>query len=222
MWIDLRSPTTTYAATTLDRLSGSVAYDGREIEVLHFPRRLSRRDHHDTRPDRARQRTCAMEMLVGVRSPANATPYVSELLAELPLNAACAGDGGGSQSHIDARRALGRTAAERVSAIFNVDDRGVGSIGPVEAEAGDGSLYARIALDQPHRADYGIVEAENFPIRPARAALSASLYGARNDDVIGVDGIARAAGAWGARIRAGKGRLRTRLPARLPVRQSCR
>ena len=98
----------------------------------------------------------------------------------------------------------GATAAERVSAIFNVDDRGVGSIGPVEAEAGHGSLYARIALDQPHRADYGIVEAENFPIRPARAALSASLYGARNDDVIGVDGIGRAACAWGGAYAQGR------------------
>ena len=107
VWIDLNSPEITYAATTLDRLSGSVAYDGREIQVLHF----SANYRSATITTRGRialaKEPAAIEMLVGVRSPANATPYVSELLPNLPLSC-LAGDGGGSQSNIDARRALGR------------------------------------------------------------------------------------------------------------------
>jgi autotransporter translocation and assembly factor TamB len=197
VWINLRSPQTTYAATTLDHLNGALAYDGREIQILRF--RANYRNA--TIATRGRiaivKEPNAIEMLVNVRAPGNGAPYVSEVLPNLPLNAialATAND----PNAISMRGALwGDGEAEHVSAIFNVDSRGVGSIGPIEAESGAGSLYARIALDHTHRADYGLVEAENFPIPPARALLTASLYGERSDQVIRLDGVARAAGAWG-------------------------
>jgi hypothetical protein len=208
VWIALRSPATTYAATTLDRLNGVVAYDGREVQVVNFSANYGSTVISTRGRIALSKEPNAIEMLVGVRSPPGGAPYVGELFPSLPLNGLALATADDPKA-ISLRGALwGDAATQRVGAIFNVDSRGVGTIGPLQANAGHGSLYARIALDQPHRADSGIVEAENFPIAPARAVLSASLYGERNEGGVGVDGVARVAGTWGAAYAQGTGGFR--------------
>lgn len=191
VWIHLRSPTTTYAATTLDRLSGVLAYDGRQIQVMNF--RAGYNGASITARGRialARQRN-AMEMLVGIDSPPNATPYLTELLPGLSLNGVALASADDLKA-IAVRGALwGAATNERLSALFNVDNRGVGAIGPLEVDKGSGSLYTRVALDQPHHADYGIVDAHAFPIAPAHGILTATLFGGGSSANADVDGVAR-------------------------------
>jgi hypothetical protein len=191
VWIDLRSPTTTYASTRLDRLGGVLAFDGRHIEVMDF------HAAYEGAGITARGRIAlqrgpdALEMLLGVSSPSNATPYLRELLPGLPLNAAALATSDDLKA-ISVRGALwGSAPTERLGALFNVDHRGVGSVGPLEVYARGGSLYARVALDAPRRADYGIFDARAFPLSPAHGVLTATLFGGGGPSAAEAKGVAQ-------------------------------
>ncbi len=196
-WIALRSPQVRYAATPIDRLRGLVAFDGREADVVDLDAAYGAVDVRGRGRIALAKSPHAVEMLLGVRSPAGAAPYASRLLPSIPLRAdvlATADD----PKHIALRGLLwGESGTERLDGIFDVDSRGSGSIGPVEIETNAGSLYARIALDRPHGSALGIVDARNFRIAPIGARLDATLFGAQAKTTIAAIGDVRLASALG-------------------------
>ncbi len=196
-WIALRSPQLGYASTTLRDLHGVVAVNRREADVLNLNAayggvRLATRGRvaFDKEPD-------AVEMLVRALAPPGTAPYVNRLLPAVPLRAevlATAED----PRRIGGRGVLwGRSAEERLAALFDVDGQGTGSIGPLEIQGKSGSLYARIALDGPRRSALGIVDARNFVLPAIRARLDAQVFGERARGEIQASGNARLAAAWG-------------------------
>jgi hypothetical protein len=197
VWIDLRSPATTYASATLHRLNGVLAFDGHQIEVVNFGGEYAGGEISARGRISLQRERNALEMLVGVKLPANEMPYVSELLPGLPFDGEALATADDLKT-ISLRGMLwGDGPSSRLQALFDVDNRGVGSIGPLAVDAGGGSLYARIALDQPHHADYGIVDARAFPFSPARGTLTATLFGGGSAAAAEVDGVARLANPLG-------------------------
>ncbi len=196
-WIALRSPRTTYAATSLQNIEGVLAFDGREADIIDFS------GHYGRVGMRARGRASlnkepnAIEMLVQANSQPGGTPYLNALLPQVPLSAmalATAND----PKRIAVRGALwGSGGTQSLDAIFNVDQRGNGAIGPLYVRSGRGTLYARIALQRTGGRSIGLVEAHDFPLPAEKGALNATLVGGATAAEIAVAGNARVAGTWG-------------------------
>jgi autotransporter translocation and assembly factor TamB len=212
-WIDLHSPRLSYAASTLDSVSSLVAFDGRQADVI------ATRANYNGVGVTARGRLAferqpgAVKLLAGIDAPPGAIPYGGKMLPALPLH-------GIALASADDPRAIalqgalwGRNDAQRLDAIFNVDSRGAGSVGPLHVVDGNGWLYGRIALDRPHQINLGIFEAHGFPIAPAAATASGTIFGGQWQSQIGVGLASRLHGSWGdadagGRIVSSRGILR--------------
>jgi autotransporter translocation and assembly factor TamB len=197
-WIALRSPQVRYAATSVDRLRGLVAFDGREADVVDLDAGYGSVELRGRGRVALTKAPNAVEMLLGASSPAGAVPYASRLLPSLPLRAAVLATA--DDPKLIALRGLlwGENGAQHLDGIFDVDSRGAGSIGPLDIQTKAGSLYARIALDRPHGSVLGIVDARNFEIAPIGARLDATLFGAQAKTTITAVGDVRLASALGA------------------------
>ncbi|MGA8575536.1 MAG: translocation/assembly module TamB domain-containing protein [Candidatus Cybelea sp.] len=197
-WVALQSPRIGYAAASFDRVRAVAAFDGREADIVNFGAAYGRADAGGRGRVALQSGPNAVEMLLRASSPAGGTPYVSRLLPALPLDAvvlATADD----PRQIGVRGVLqGRTGAQRLDAIFDVDGRGTGSIGPLDIETKVGSLYARVALDRPHNSALGIVDARNFALAPIGERLDATLFGQQTKAQIEATGEAKVGTAWGA------------------------
>ncbi len=197
IWIALRSPQTTYAGTTLQNLDGVVAFDGREADIVRFGGAYGR-VALDARGRVAMQaQHGAIAMLLRAQSPAGGTPYVNALLPQIPLHASVLATADDPKA-IAMRGALwGAGGTQALDAIFNVDERGSGTIGPLYARSGRGSLYARIALDHVSARSIGLMEARDFPVPAAKGALSATLVGSATTGAFAVGGNTKVTGTWG-------------------------
>jgi hypothetical protein len=196
-WIGLRSPKTTYAATTLQNLDGVVAFDGREADVVRFSGAYGQ-VHVRTRGRIAMSAPHdAIEMLTQAQSPAGGTPYLGALLPQIPLRAAVLATADDPKA-IEMRGALwGEGGAQALDAIFNVDGRGSGAIGPLYARSGSGSIYARVALDRGNRPTIGLAQARDFPLPATKGTLNAMLLGIRTAGGVALAGNAGVASTWG-------------------------
>jgi autotransporter translocation and assembly factor TamB len=184
-WIALRSPHTDYGSVPLDRLDGLIAFDGRGAAVVHFGAQ-----YNGTRLT-ARGRVAlqkqpgAIEMLVGVQTPPDPLPYTNELLPKMSFDGVALATADDPKA-IALRGVLaGTSPTERLDAVFNVDSRGSGSIGPLLVRGDRGSLYARIALDRPRDVSLALVEARDFPIPQVGATMNATLFGSETKGTIG-------------------------------------
>jgi autotransporter translocation and assembly factor TamB len=197
MWIALRSPTATYAGTALQSLNGIVAFDGREADIVRFGAaygranldargRIAMNPHHD-----------AVEILAQAHSPAAGAPYVSRLLPQTPLRAVVLATADDPKAIATRGVLWGRAGAEALDAIFKVDAHGNGTIGPLYARNGRGSLYARVALDNAREESFGLAQARDFPLPAAKGTLNATLFGGRTATGFAVAGDAGVASAWG-------------------------
>lgn len=197
-WIALRSPQIHYAATSVDRIRGLVAFDGREADIVNFNAAYGAVDLRGRGRVALTKRPNAVEMLLAAGAPAGAAPYASRVLPSMPLGAdvlATADD----PKQIGLRGVLwGRSRTEKLDGIFDVDSRGTGSIGPLDIETDGGALYARVALDRPRASALGIVAARNFPIAPMGARLDATLFGEQANEVVAGAGNLRLASGYGA------------------------
>jgi autotransporter translocation and assembly factor TamB len=200
IWIRLRSPEVTYAAASVDRVDGLIALRGREANVIRLAGAYQQADviaRGRLAFDKERN---AIEAVVRAQSPPGGIPYASRLLPELPLNSIALATADDPKA-ISVRGTLwGNSRAESARAIFDIDSRGTGTIGPIDVRSDGGSLYARVALDQPHRSSFGLLEANAFPLAPAKAILDASIFGAQGPR--GIEGSAN------ARLHGGFGTVR--------------
>jgi autotransporter translocation and assembly factor TamB len=207
-WLALQSPRIGYASASFDRVRAVAAFDGREADVVNFAASYGRTDAGGRGRVSLQSGPNAVEMLLHASSPPGGTPYVSRLLPAMPLDAVALATSD-DPKQIGVRGILqGRAGAQRLDAIFDVDGRGRGSVGPLDIETQDGSLYARVALDRPHNSALGIVDAHNFPLAPIGERVDATLFGEQAKAQIEATGNARIGTAWGA------GRANVRLALR--------
>ena len=203
IWIDLHSPRIVYASAALDRVGGLVAYDGHEAAVLGFDGTYGRIGVTARGRVALEKEPAAIDMIAGVRAPADALPYVASLLPGMPLNGFALATANDPKAIATRGVLYGASATQALDAIFNVDSRGVGSIGPLNVRSNRGSVYARIALDRPHGSSLGLFQARNFAVVPARALLNATLFGGDAKPGVTLGGNGVLTGPWGdARARA--------------------
>lgn len=211
-WIDVRSPRLTYASTSVDRVNGLVALDGRDATVIGLSGAY--RALNLTVRGRAafEKRPRAVEMLLSAEGPANGLAYAGMLLPRMDLHAAGLATADDPKA-LALRGALwGSGPAQAMDAVFNVDSRGTGSIGPLHLISGRGALYARLALDRPRDLNLGLVEANDFPLAPAHASVSGTMFGGQTSAGVGIGLATNARGAWGeanvrGRLALGNGAL---------------
>ena len=197
IWIDLRSPSVTYASTPIDRLRGFVAFDGSEADVVDFTGGY----RGNALAARGRvalvKRPNAIEMLAGAHAPPGAIPYANQLLPQLPLDAVALATAQDPKAITLRGMLWGANAKQQVDAAFDVDGRGVGTIGPLHVREGSGSLYARVALDRPRGLIVGLARINDYHLPQARTTLSATLFGGQAKTTYALSGIADASTQWG-------------------------
>ncbi len=207
-WVDVRSQHIAYAGYRLDRVHGLVAFDGREADVIRFGAAYRGVAVDAGGRIALHQQPDAIEMLLGVRASTAGVPYLDSIFPHVRLDGAAVASADDPKS-IGVLGALwGAGAGRRLDAIVDVSGRGVGSVGPIHVQNGDGSLYARVALDRPHGSAIGLVAARDFPLPPARGALTGAIFGSQSNAAIAGLGSARLRGAWGAASGAGDVTLR--------------
>jgi hypothetical protein len=192
LWIALHSPQTTYSGTTVHDLDGVVAFDGHQADVIRFGGAYGRVSF-DARGRVALQKERnAIQLLVAAHAPPGAAPEVGELLPQTPLNVAALATATNPNA-IAIRGALwGAGGAQSLSSTFDVDARGNGTIGPLIARSGGGSLYARVALNHTGGTSVGLIDARNFPLPIADGTLSATFAGSQTRaGGIGAGGVAQ-------------------------------
>jgi autotransporter translocation and assembly factor TamB len=202
-WVDLKSPRVVYASTPVDRVKALVGFDGKEADIVSFEGAYrgavlgvrGRASLHKT--------PGAVDVMLALRAPPDSVPYAGDLLPNLPLRAFATATSD-DPTAIGARGVLwGSNFTQRADALFDVDQRGVGSVGPLRIGGSRGTLYARVALDRPHNLALGLVRARGLAIPKARAVADADFFGGRTAHGIGADGTARVASAWGDATAAG-------------------
>jgi hypothetical protein len=196
-WIDLRAPAVTYAAVSLERMNGLVAFDGQRADVIDLAARYRGSDLGVSGRVELQKKRDAIEMLLGVHTSTVALPYLNTMLPEMRLEGIALATADDPKA-IALRGILsGAGSGEALDALFNVDSRGYGSIGPLHLSRNDESLYARIALDRPHGLAIGLARVRNLSIPAAKATLNATLFGGQANVGLGIDGVARVESAWG-------------------------
>jgi translocation and assembly module TamB len=174
-WVDLRSAGVTYAATRVDDLRGLVAFDGRDADIVNFDGRFQGATLSARGRVGVQRAPSAIEMLVGARTSLEAIPYANSLLPGLSVTALAVARADDPKA-IALRGAFwGDAAAQRLDAIFDVNSRGVGSIGPLHLSDHRGSLYARVALDRPRDSLLGLVDARGIRLLAAQPAVNATI-----------------------------------------------
>ncbi|MBV8499714.1 MAG: translocation/assembly module TamB domain-containing protein [Candidatus Eremiobacteraeota bacterium] len=197
-WIALASPQLSYSTTSLDGVDGLIAFDGREGDVLGVSadyRGLAVSARGSVAFER---RPGAVDVLLGVRSGPSGMPYIGSFLPGMSLQAAALATGGDPKAIALQGALWGSSSSERLDALFNVDQRGAGTVGPLYLTGRSGSLYARIALDRSHRSSLGIAQAHGLALPPARATFDGTIFGGQNGAEIGVGLAGRLSAAWGA------------------------
>ncbi|HVR46960.1 MAG TPA: translocation/assembly module TamB domain-containing protein [Candidatus Binatia bacterium] len=176
-WIALESRRLSYAAATLESVDGFVAFDGREADVLGVHGAYDAADLNARGRVAFERRPGAVDMMLGVRAGPGRIPYAGSFLPGMRLQAAALATADDPKAIALHGALWGASASQRLHALFNVDERGVGTVGPLYYEGANGSLYARVALDRPRRSSLGIAEARGLVIPPARATFDGTIFG---------------------------------------------
>ncbi|HYL26441.1 MAG TPA: hypothetical protein VEW74_01335, partial [Candidatus Nitrosotalea sp.] len=196
-WIALGSQRVVYESSPLDLLNALFAFDGNELDALQLRAAYGRVSLKARGRIAMVRKPNAVELLAAASSPAGAAPYAGQLLPRVPLDAAVLATADDPKA-LAVRGALwGAAGAQRLDGTFDVDARGDGTIGPVTATAGNGTLYARVALDRTHALSFGLLDARDFPLLPARAVLNGSFAGGDLKGAIATIGAVRFASAFG-------------------------
>jgi autotransporter translocation and assembly factor TamB len=174
-WIALRSTGVTYASAAVSDLHGLVAFDGREADIVRFNGRYQGAALSARGRAGLKRAPNAIEMLAGVRTSLGAIPYANVLLPGVSVT-------GLALARADDPKAIalrgvlwGAGPGQRLDATFDVDSRGVGSIGPLHLSGDRGSLYARVALDRPHDTLLALIDARDIRVLPAQPTVNATV-----------------------------------------------
>lgn len=162
-WISIRSPRIDYHATIVTGTRGLVAFNGREADVVDFVSHygsiaLDARGHAGLRAGPG-----AIAMLVGVHVPPGAAPYENAVLPHMNLQGFAVATARNPRA-IDLRGVLaGTSPSQSLHGTFAVASNGVGTIGPIYAGTGRGTLLAQLAIDHPRGAMRGFIDANDYP-----------------------------------------------------------
>jgi autotransporter translocation and assembly factor TamB len=176
-WIALQTPQLSYAAVSVDGVDGLVAFDGREADVLGIRGAYDGVDLNARGRVAFERRANAVEMLLGARAGPGAAPYIGSFVPGMGLRAAALATAADPKAIALHGALWGASTSQRLDALFNVDQRGAGTVGPIYYDGTNGSLYARVALDPSRRSSLGIAEARDLAIPPARATFDGSVFG---------------------------------------------
>ena len=202
-WIALRAPRIKYRGSAIVGTHGLVAFDGTEADVMGLQARYGKIQARADGRIALQSRTGALTMVVAARAAPNALPYSASLVPGLGLTGfglATADD----PKAIDVKGVVsGASSNQRLDGTFDVDSTGTGSIGPLYLGNDRGSIYARLALDRPHRASAGFIDARNFALPALQATLDGSAVGAETPGEIALIGDGRYAGSLAAPARLG-------------------
>ena len=183
--------------SSLERMSGLVAFDGQRADVIGLSARYRDSDLGVSGRVELQKKRDAIEMLLGAHTSTVALPYLNTMLPEMRLDGIALATADDPKA-IALRGILsGAGPGEALDALFNVDSRGYGSIGPLHLSRNEGSLYARIALDRPHGLAIGLARVRNLTIPGVKATLNATLFGGQANAAIGINGVARVESALG-------------------------
>ncbi len=196
-WIAVRSPRVTYAAAIVDRVSGLVAFDGREADVVAADAAYGSVALDARGRVRLARGSGSIAMLVGAHAPAGGVPYLGTVLQDVPLNVAAVATATDPKAIALQGALWGTGGSQHIDALFNVDDRGRGSVGPLHVSDGARTLYGRVALDRPARVTLGILAARRFAFPAARATIDGTAIGAQTAAGIGAGIAGRVTAAWG-------------------------
>ncbi len=198
-WIDLKSPHLNYASTSLDDLSGLVAFDGRHADVVDFGAAYQGLSISARGQAAFQRQSDAIRILTTLHAPPGGIPYAGAVLAGLPLDGIAVATADDPKAIAVRGMLWGANGARHMDALVNVDQTGAGTVGPVHFSDGTGSLYARIALDRPRDLTFGIVRANNLIVPSAHAAFSGTLFGAGSGATnLGIGAAGALRGAWGS------------------------
>ena len=185
IWIDLRSPVS-HVLERSDRPARWIRCIRRQRSRC---RRLHRRAIAGTRSPRAAASPSSNGPTRSRCSPARTRrrarfPYANQLLPQLPLDAVALATAQDPKA-ITLRGLLwGANAKQQVNAAFDVNGRGVGTIGPLHVREGSGSLYARVALDRPRGLIVGLARINDYRLpQAAHYAQRDALRRSSEDDV---------------------------------------
>jgi hypothetical protein len=207
-WIALRSPSTTYAGTGVQNVNGVVAFDGREADIVRFGATYGRANLEARGRIAMNPQRDALEILALAQAPAGGTPYIKALLPQMPLRAALLATADDPKIIATNGVLWGDGGTQALDAIFKLDDRGNGTIGPLYARSGGGSLYARVALDNARGQSFGLAQARDFPLPATKGTLNATLFGSRTMRGFTLAGGAGLATAWGLATARGSVAMR--------------
>ncbi|HEV3154890.1 MAG TPA: translocation/assembly module TamB domain-containing protein [Candidatus Baltobacteraceae bacterium] len=190
--IALRSPQIDYNGTLLSTPHATVAFDGREADVLSAG--LGYHSLALTARGRASLQSGphAVEMLAGIAGPSAGVPFASDFLAPMNVRGSVLAFGD-DPKRIDTRGILqGYGSAQTLAGIFHVNSRGAGTVGPLEIEGPNRSLYAAVAIDHPHNRMSALVDARDYPVamRGARASMTGDVYAEQQGTLLGMLGSA--------------------------------
>jgi autotransporter translocation and assembly factor TamB len=206
-WIDFRSPAIAYASTKVDRVTALVGLSESEADVVHLHASYNGTDLDAAGRATLRKSAESAPMLVAVRSPSGAIPFAGSLLPGMPMQATALASASDPKAFGVRGVLVGTSATQRLAGLFDVDERGVGTVGPIRLDSKRGGFYARIALDRPNSVALGVVAARGLFVPQAHAALDADLFGGRDASGVAASGSVNLRGVWGSALAEGGGRM---------------
>jgi len=148
-FVSFGSPEIHYAKIPLDHLDGLVALRGQQTAILRTGL------NYDGIGVSARGRIVStkhtdIDMFASVQAPAARLPYAAQFLGPMTVSAGAVATG--IDANVETSGELGGSSAgHRLAGIFDVNGRGVGTIGPIALDGpNESSLFARVGLDRPH------------------------------------------------------------------------
>lgn len=163
-FIALHSPEIDYRNMPLRDPDGTIAFDGKTANVLHFTVRYAGFSLAARGRMALQKEPNAVEAVASVTGPSDEVPYASSLLPPMQLQGMLLATGD-SLKQIQTQGVLGSDNGDLAS-VFRVTANGTGSVNLKYAD----TLAARIALEHPRDRTAALVQANDFTIRKSHLA----------------------------------------------------
>lgn len=199
------SPSLAYRAFRFDRPAGTIAFRGRDLEVLdahvgYGPVTVAAAGSLQL------ERHVTTDLVATIDGDGDGLPYVGQVLRGLRVGGVMTL--AGVDEHLASSGiAYGDARDGRFDALFNVDGNGTGFVGPIAVQRNDGaSIYARLAVDRRNNDVAGVVDARKFSLLRSLAphlpgldpARIPSLAGTLDAHLVGIVTAGRLTAANGA------------------------
>jgi hypothetical protein len=198
-WIAVRAPHVVYADRTIENTNALVAYDGHRANLLDVRATalgavLTARGSVAPSPQPG-----AVDVLASVSGPVAALPYGENALPGMMLRGVAVATADDPKALRVRGTLTGIAPDQQLHAMYDVDARGTGSVGPALLTSGDGSLYARLALDRPHGRVAAFVDARRYRVPAFDASVTGSGVGVEgaHGDIAALGRLSMTA-PWGA------------------------